>query len=151
MKLSTNTKELIAELDRSGILTERLVKKAVARTAQDLRARIVKNASTGYHSRRKAPNRGHLPGTGPGPNVGTGNYRRSIQVTHDSTVIGPRSIIHTNAPQARRLEYGFRGTDALGRSYSQPPYPHWQHAMKIIQPSFQREVETALKKALGNG
>lgn len=150
MKLTTNSKEVAKELERSGVLTERHVKKAVARTAKDLQARIMKNASTGYHRRRKKMMRGHIPGTGPGPNVATGNYRRSIQVTHDTTNAGPRSIVHTNAPQARRLEYGFRGTDSRGRTYNQPPYPHWQHAMSIVKPSFQREIEKAIREALGN-
>jgi len=29
------------------------------------------------------------------------------------------------APYARRIEFGFHGTDVLGRKYNQPPYPYF--------------------------
>lgn len=160
MKITTNANELAKQFDVAGRRVEREVKKAVRRTALDLQARIRKNASTGYHAskatikKRKhvAVFRGHIPGTGPGPNVRTGNYRRSVQVTHGTQPSGTaESIVHTNAPQAKRLEYGFRGTDSRGRTYKQPPYPHWNHAMKIVEPTFKREVENAIRKALDNG
>lgn len=152
MKITTNANELAKQFDASGRIVEREMKKVVGRTALALQARIRKNASTGYHKRGKGNPRGHIPGTGPGPNVSTGNYRRSVQVSHGAQPSGTaESIVHTNAPQAKRLEYGFRGTDSRGRTYKQPPYPHWNHAMKIVEPTFQREVENAIRKALDNG
>lgn len=145
MRIETNADETVRQFKQAGIDVDRAARKAVRRTAYALQARIRKNASTGYHKRkRKVKFRGHIPGTGPGPNVNTGNYRRSVQVTHD----GLESIVGTNAPQARRLEYGFRGTDSRGRAYDQRPYPHWEPANKIVQPTLQSEIAKALMEAL---
>lgn len=60
----------------------------------------------------------------PGPRRVTGDYLRSMAVEYD----GPtKVIIGTNAPQGRRLEYGFYNmTDRLGRTFQQPAYPHWR-------------------------
>lgn len=76
----------------------------------------------------------------PGPRAITGDYRRSIT---RERIVGPGLtgwIIGTNAPQARRLEFGFVGIDALGRVYSQPPYPHFGPALDELRP----EIESAL-------
>ena len=66
----------------------------------------------------------------PGPRVITGNYRRSWNVLRVS-VHGSKVAysVGTNSPQGRRLEFGFDGTDALGRTYSQPPYAHVEPAL----------------------
>lgn len=60
----------------------------------------------------------------PGPNVITGAYRASWQVRVRGAGVGAVGTVGTNAPQARRLEFGFAGTDSLGRTYAQPPFPH---------------------------
>ncbi|WP_169165099.1 hypothetical protein [Cellulomonas taurus] len=77
----------------------------------------------------------------PGPRAPTGNYRRSISHTngHDGAI--PVSVISTNAPQAARLEYGFSGIDALGRSYNQPAYPHWRPAAEKAQEFLMAEAD----------
>jgi hypothetical protein len=63
----------------------------------------------------------------PGPQVITGEYRSSIAVTQLATPgIVAEAIVGTDAPQAMRLEFGFVGVDAIGRHYSQPPFPHWR-------------------------
>jgi len=66
----------------------------------------------------------------PGPNAPTGNYRRTWttnRVGRGPTVAA--ASVGTNAPQGRRLEYGFVGVDSLGRRYNQRPYPHVEPAM----------------------
>lgn len=91
--------------------------------------------------------RGYASGR-PGPRVITGNFRRSI--TADSAVAGTTVLgqIGSNAAQARRLEYGFYGTDVLGRNYSQPPYPSFQPAVpevtRVVLESVSAEVRGAL-------
>lgn len=72
----------------------------------------------------------------PGPRVITGNYRRSWT----STFAGGVGTVGTNAPQARRLEYGFVGPDSLGRMFNQPPYPHVGPAVTVIEPMFFRAI-----------
>lgn len=72
----------------------------------------------------------------PGPRRRTGDYLRSWSTITTSSFAGPRSEVGTNAPQARRLEHGFVGTDAIGRRYNQPPYPHVRPALDTVEPEF---------------
>lgn len=65
----------------------------------------------------------------PGPRHVTGDYKRSWSVTTFVNNGNPTSDVGTNAPQGRRLEYGFTGVDAIGRHYNQPPYPHARPAL----------------------
>lgn len=81
----------------------------------------------------------------PGPNAPTGDYRRSWT---RRKVTGGFSV-GTNRPQARRLEYGFVGTDSIGRTYNQPPYPHLGPAVDVIEPLFNRrmaEIQDAIAR-----
>lgn len=100
-----------------------------------LQTEIRKNASTGHHK----PGLPHIPGTGPGPNVATGDYRRSIARTpvRKAALGGVEVVVSSNAPQAWRLERGFVGQDALGRYYNDPPRPHWEPAIDVIEPAFE--------------
>jgi len=69
----------------------------------------------------------------PGPNVISGAYRDSIEFfVEDEMTAGAR----TGAPQANRLEFGFTGSDSLGRYYNQPAFPHWQPARDEIGPQY---------------
>jgi hypothetical protein len=107
-----------------------------------LLSQIRRNASTGYH----APGEPHIPGTGPGPNVATGDYRRSWRVQTGYDAHGnPQALVSTNAPQGARLEYGYTGTDTRGRSYNQPPYPHVRPAVEQYQPVLADMVRTAMR------
>lgn len=79
----------------------------------------------------------------PGPNAPTGDYRRSINmhfVEQDATVTAT-AIVGTNAPQGRRLEFGFDGVDSLGRAYNQPPYPHFGPAFDDVSPKYVKAME----------
>lgn len=107
-----------------------------------LRTLIIRNANTGEHP----PGAPHIPGTGPGPNIATSDYIRSWSTRIDITPISIRGEAFTNAPQARRLEFGFVGRDALNRSYHQPPYPHAGPALDEVQPVFVIAMETMLRR-----
>lgn len=65
----------------------------------------------------------------PGPEVITGSYRASWHIERQAEA----HVVTTGAPQAMRLEYGFVGEDALGRDYSQPPFPHVNPAADVIE------------------
>ncbi len=82
----------------------------------------------------------------PGPNAPTGNYRRSWSVGYTGGGAETAAVVGTNAPQARRLEYGYHGTDALGRTYHQPPYPHAGPALDAIRPKFVAAAQAALRE-----
>ncbi|MFE2850392.1 hypothetical protein ACFXJO_04575 [Streptomyces lavendulae] len=84
----------------------------------------------------------------PGPRVITGQYRASWR----SEVHGGGPVwvaeVGTSAPQARRLEYGFVGTDSLGRRYAQPPFPHAGPALEAAGPTVVRLLGAAVERAL---
>lgn len=63
----------------------------------------------------------------PGPRRITGNCLGSWSTQQ---LGGELAVsVGSNAPQARRLEYGFHGADSLGRVYSQPAFPHLEPAV----------------------
>lgn len=74
----------------------------------------------------------------PGPNAPTGDYRRSWTIEWRATA---EAEVGTNKPQGRRLENGFVGADSLGRVYNQPPFPHVEPSVSIIEPMFHNAVE----------
>lgn len=83
----------------------------------------------------------------PGPNVVTGDYRRSIGVQfYRDPKAGFVAVVGTNKPQGPRLEFGFHGVDSLGRSYDQPPYAHFGPAFDQTKP----ELETAADLTVTN-
>lgn len=60
----------------------------------------------------------------------TGTYRRSFHMeTVEKSSERCRVEVGTDAPQAKRLEYGFVGADKLGRVYNQAPRPHIRPAL----------------------
>lgn len=69
----------------------------------------------------------------PGPRAPTGDFNRTIvgevEQGGDGTAWGQ---IGTNAAQALRLEFGFVGTDVLGRTYNQPPYPYMSRSVDAV-------------------
>lgn len=77
----------------------------------------------------------------PGPNAPTGDYRRSINRRTTRTATTSRCEVGTNKPQGRRLELGFVGTDALGRSYDQQAFPHFAPALQFVEAGFLHAVE----------
>lgn len=83
----------------------------------------------------------------PGPRRVTGDYTRTINLRAqrgDDTEV----VVGTNAAQALRLEFGFHGTDSLGRRYNQPPYPHWRPAYEATAPQIVAAVREAVAKAI---
>ncbi len=137
--------DLSGRLEHAETILDSVVTEVVYRTGAGLQTLIRQKATTGYHP----PGEGHIPGTGPGPNVATGDYRRSIALTTGREGGVPTSLVSTNAPQARRLEYGFPVpmVDSLGRSFNQPPYPHWRPAVEETRPRFIADMTGAIKEA----
>lgn len=70
---------------------------------------------------------------------GTGQYLRSWS-TRKVAGSDVRYSTGTNAPQGPRLEYGFFGTDSLGRVYAQHPYPHAGPAWKRLPEQLHHEL-----------
>lgn len=128
MQVETNAGEIAASLEHAGVIATARAVAVTRHYGQMLLTTARRNASLP----RTAP-RG--PGTG-GPRLQTGNLVRSLNLR---VITGPGMIaaeVGTNAPQARRLEFGFTGVDALGRRYHQPPYPYLGPALDEIAPQF---------------
>lgn len=86
--------------------------------------------------------------------VDTGTLRRSIAVLSQSSD-GPKAevAIGSDAPYAARIEFGFVGTDSLGRRYNQAGQPYLTPAIEQTKDAVAREFSTAMealiKAALG--
>lgn len=76
----------------------------------------------------------------PGPEVITGDYRRSWKAVFEYVGSVLEARAETDAEQALRLEHGFHGVDAIGRTFAQAPRPHVLPAVNEIAPQY----ETAL-------
>ncbi|WP_372407408.1 hypothetical protein [Streptomyces luteireticuli] len=107
---------------------------ALARLGPAVRART--RAITRHHAMLlRARIQQHASGR-PGPNVITGQYRASWDVTMSISGGSVAGTVSSGAPQQARLEYGFVGVDALGRHYRQPPYPHIEPAWRETHPGY---------------
>lgn len=124
--------KLAAELTAGAARCEALVPVVVEKTAHDLTALIQQNASGR-----------------PGPNAPTGDYRGSwtVQIDDPSPAAFTAST-GTDRAQANRLEYGFVGTDSLGRTFDQPPYPHMGPAVDVIEPVFYAAMAKVAEQAI---
>lgn len=80
----------------------------------------------------------------PGPRIQTGDYVRSISLNVQARGDSIEAAVGTIKPQGRRLEFGFVGTDAIGRHYNQPPYPHFRPALLEVAPLYTAAVAAAL-------
>ncbi|GAA3591496.1 HK97 gp10 family phage protein [Streptomyces osmaniensis] len=85
----------------------------------------------------------------PGPNVITGRYRASWRAETRGIPYGAQCTLGTDAPQGRRLEFGFFNmTDSLGRLYFQPPFPHVQPAIGLIETTLHQQMRAVVGEIL---
>lgn len=124
-------KPLAAKLAQAATETQVLMAAVVEKSAADLVALTQQNASGR-----------------PGPNAPTGDYRGSwrVETVTDGADEVSRSV-GTDRAQANRLEYGFVGTDSIGRTYDQPPYEHHGPAVDTIEPMFHAAMQAVARKA----
>jgi hypothetical protein len=80
----------------------------------------------------------------PGPRRRSGDYIRSWSTITSTSFASAKAEVGTNAPQARRLEYGFEGEDALGRRYNQAPLPHVRPAADRVEPAYLADLGQAI-------
>lgn len=129
--------ELAKRLDRAADRVPAALKATMRHEAQMLVALILANAS--------GP---------PGPNVITGDYisyggpSDSWQVEAWRIAGGAGVTVGTVRPQGRRLEFGFMGTDSLGRTYNQRPRPHMGPAVHDFSKRFPYKIMRAVGEAM---
>lgn len=129
--LAPNATRVAAGLRASGVAAQAAVKPVVVHYGTLLQTRVKANASGR-----------------PGPRAPSGDYRRGIGLEFDFSGLTSRATVGTNAPQGRRLEWGFHGTDSLGRTYAQPPYPHFGPAVDALGGPFELAVSEAVGAAV---
>ena len=76
--------------------------------------------------------------------VDTGGYRSRIT----AQVRGMTVTVSSPDEFANRLEYGFIGTDSLGRHYAQPPQPHFRPAGAEISPQYVERVKAVIRETI---
>lgn len=125
----SGAKELAHLWRTRAVAIQPLINAKVVHWAQMLETRIKANASGR-----------------PGPNAPTGDYRRSwnTQVSMNGSAVV--ADVGTNKPQGRRLEFGFHGTDSLGRHYNQPPFPHVEPAIPGVMDGLTKSIEAEVRK-----
>lgn len=85
----------------------------------------------------------------PGPNVITGRYRASWRAETRGIPYGAQCTLGTNAPRGRRLEFGFWDmTDSIGRHFFQPPFPHVQPALGLIESTLHEQMRAVVGEVL---
>lgn len=85
----------------------------------------------------------------PAPRAPHGDYRRSWTHTPGQAGNIASADVHTSAPQAKRLEFGFTGPDRLGRVYHQAPRPHVAPAIEATTKEWEKTWKGAIDSALG--
>lgn len=87
----------------------------------------------------------------PGPNIITGQYVASWRIEPFAVPDGGGAVVGTDAPQSRRLEYGFYDmTDSIGRHFFQVPRPHVGPAVNELSPEYERAFGDALDRIFGS-
>ncbi|MCK9929325.1 hypothetical protein MXD62_19435 [Frankia sp. Mgl5] len=84
----------------------------------------------------------------PGPNVITDAFRSGITLEVERGPGHAQAEVSSASPQANRLEFGFNGTDSLGRRYNQPPYPSFGPGFDAATPGFTAAVTAMVRAAL---
>lgn len=87
----------------------------------------------------------------PGPNIITGQYVASWRIEPFAVPDGGGATVGTDAPQGRRLEYGFYDmTDSLGRHFFQVPRPHVEPAVNELSPEYEQAFHAACDRIFGS-
>lgn len=78
----------------------------------------------------------------------SGDYRESWKAEPSSHAGETTVSVYTEAAQAARLEYGFHGTDSLGRHYDQPPQSHQRAGNDAVYPQVPVALQAVIDEAL---
>lgn len=141
--MNSNAEQIAVDLVALGLETTATVRKAVTDTAADLQGLVKKRAMP-----RSTPRPGPRDGS-QGPRLVTGDFERTVNRTptrQEGMVI--TAEVGTDAPQGARLEFGFVGTDSLGRVFDQQAYPSFGPALDEVAPRFEAAIAAAVAEAI---
>ncbi len=83
-----------------------------------------------------------------------GGVKKSGEAVGEESLLKPHGIkdevwIGTNVKYARRIEFGFRGIDKLGRKYNQAPQPYLTPAYEAQKSRIARIIKDILGPQIG--
>lgn len=83
--------------------------------------------------------------------VDQGTYRDLLHASVPAAVTETSISVEIGSamPYACRLEWGFSGTDSLGRSYNQAPRPHWRPAFDNNKQTAKEIIAQEIRKEKG--
>ena len=153
----TGLPEILKKLDALKVDTEKAVAASLLAAAfvvsNDAKRRAPR--LTGNLARSITPGVGKEPGGSSGPITDTeGQLPEQSVATLQPELKAEGSAtawVATNVVYAKRMEYGFKGPDKLGREYSQAGHPYMRPAMdenkdKVNQ-TFRKALEQVIKNA----
>ena len=97
-----NLAQVLAGLEVQEDRLERAAQTAIATAGFAIQRQAQRNANTGTHKKGQ----GHIPGTGPGPNVVTGALRRSIRTDVKYGFGNYVAVVGASTEYARAVELG---------------------------------------------
>lgn len=118
----TNLSEVISGIEKKGNQYEIATGFALGIAALEIERQAKINASTGEHKRGQP----HIPGTGPGPNVVSGDLRRSITTDIRKGFKGYVATVGPTVEYARQVELGG------GNWKSGVKYPYLEPAVRKL-------------------
>ena len=124
----SNESAVVAALKTKVVKLERAGQAGVMAVAFAVQRQAKINAFTGKH----APRAGHIRGTGPGPNVGTGLLRRSISVQKKQGFGMYVASVGPTAVYSRAVELG------SPRWKSGVKYPYLEPAARMVRKNAKR-------------
>jgi phage gpG-like protein len=135
-----NLADVLAGLEVQETQLEQAAQTAIATAGFAIQRQAQINANTGTHSKKT----GHIPGTGPGPNVVTGALRRSIRTDVKYGFGNYIAVVGASTEYARAVELG------SPRWKSGVKYPYLAPAAEqlILNGSLNRIFTAAFVKAI---
>lgn len=135
-----NLADVLAGLEVQEDRIENAAQTAIATAGFAIQRQAQINANTGTHSKKT----GHIPGTGPGPNVVTGALRRSIRTDVKYGFGNYIAVVGASTEYARAVELG------SPRWKSGVKYPYLAPAAEqlILNGSLNRIFTAAFVKAV---
>jgi HK97 gp10 family phage protein len=153
----TGLPEILKKLDKLGVDVEKSVAAALMGAAWVVASDAKRRAprKTGNLARSITPGVGKEPGGSSGPITDTEGPlpEQSVATLQPELKAEGKATawVATNVCYAKRMEYGFKGPDKLGRKYKQAGRPYMRPAMDEnrtkVTPVFEKALRQVIKSA----
>lgn len=129
---------------------EKAVFRGVVKGTERLRERMIERVmqppKTGKLYRRGEKRMHQASAAGESPANDTGNLVRNITTKYDQPKL--EGTVNVGTQYGRRLEYGFVGQDAKGRTYDVAPRPFARPSLQEVTPEIRAGIAAEIAKEL---